>query len=441
MTQEGCILKTSNQHFITRHRGGERAILVQMDFGQPNAAADLAEFCALADSAAVKTLSVITGKVAKPNPKYWLGAGKAEEIAQQVSLLHADVILINHALSPAQGRNLEELFKCRVLDRTELILDIFAQRAQTFEGKLQVELAQLQHLSSRLVRGWTHLERQKGGIGLRGPGETQLETDRRLINGRIQSIKKRLVKVASQRQQRRRARQRAAIPIVSLVGYTNAGKSTLFNRLTEANVYVANQLFATLDPTLRQIQLPGLGKIIIADTVGFIRDLPHDLIAAFRSTLEETRQADLLLHVIDASQADYQQSIDDVETVLREIEADTVPCLRIYNKIDLRPELQPRFSRDTEGRISEVWVSAQSGLGMPLLKEVLLELLPGQMVQCELTLGPHQGKQRAALYNLKAVLKEEIDEQGQSHLLIQMKRIDYNRLFADEFADEEGSKL
>lgn len=421
-------MKSSNQHFITRHRGGERAILVQMDTAQSNFDEDLAEFCALAEAAAVKTQAVITGKMSRPSPKYLIGKGKVDEITQQVGLLQADVVLINHALSPAQGRNLEELFKCRVLDRTELILDIFAQRAQTFEGKLQVELAQLQHISSRLVRGWTHLERQKGGIGLRGPGETQLETDRRLIDGRIQSIKKRLEKVVKQRQQQRRARQRAEIPIVSLVGYTNAGKSTLFNRLTEADVYVANQLFATLDPTLRQIQLPVLGKIIVADTVGFIRDLPHDLIAAFRATLEETRQADLLLHVIDASQPDYQQSIADVELVLREIEADHVPCLKVFNKIDLRSDLTPRVIRDLEGKAMSVWVSAQSGAGIDLLKEILLELLPGQLIETEVVLSPNEGKLRAAFYRQGTVLKEYLDEEGRIHLQVQIKKMTFNQI-------------
>ncbi len=428
----GEFLKASHEHFIERHRGGERAILVQMDMQQPAFAEDLAEFQALADAAAVKTLAVVTGKLAHPNAKFFIGAGKAEEIARQVGISQAEVVLINHALSAAQGRNLEKLFECRVLDRTELILDIFAQRARTFEGKLQVELAQLQHLSSRLVRGWTHLERQKGGIGLRGPGETQLETDRRLISGKIHSVKKRLLKVLSQRQQGRKARQRAAIPAVSLVGYTNAGKSTLFNRLTEANVYVADQLFATLDPTHRQIQLPPLGAVIVADTVGFIRDLPHDLIAAFRATLEETRQADLLLHVIDASSPQYVQYIDDVEKVLQEIGADQLPCLRVYNKIDLRPGVTPRINRNSEGRPVEVWMSARTGLGVDLLQEALRELLPGQIVYCQVALSPDQGRLRATLYNMGAVVSEEIDEAGQCLLQLRIQRADYLRLFADE---------
>lgn len=422
-------MKAPREHFIERHRGGERALLVQMDMNQTAFAEDLAEFQALADAAAVKTLAVITGKLARPHPKFFVGAGKAEDIAAQVGFWEAEVVLVNHPLSAAQGRNLEKLWGCRVLDRTELILDIFAQRARTFEGKLQVELAQLQHLSSRLVRGWTHLERQKGGIGLRGPGETQLETDRRLISGKIQSVKKRLVKVLAQRQQGRRGRQRAGIPAVSLVGYTNAGKSTLFNRLTAADVYVANQLFATLDPTHRQIQLAPIGTVIMADTVGFIRDLPHDLIAAFRATLEETQQADLLLHVIDASQPQYLQCIAEVEKVLEEIGATQVPCLRVYNKIDRRPGLAPRLMRDAQGHPTEVWVSAHTGAGMELLQTALSELLPKQVMDCQVILNPGQGKLRAALYRLGAIIAEQITETGQYQLQLHIQRADYQRMF------------
>ena len=315
------------------------------------------------------------------------------------------------------------------MDRTELILDIFAQRARTFEGKLQVELAQLQHLSSRLVRGWTHLERQKGGIGLRGPGETQLETDRRLISVKIQGIKKKLTKVLSQRQQSRRSRQKASIPAISLVGYTNAGKSTLFNYLTSSDVFVANQLFATLDPTYRQVQLKPMGTIILSDTVGFIRDLPHDLVAAFRATLEETQQSDLLVHVIDISQPQYLQYIADVEKVLQEIEATKAPRLRIYNKIDLRPGLTPKIVRDEQGIPKEVWLSSKTGLGVDLLKEALLELLSGQIIYPLVLLKPEQSKLRAILYQMGAVISENIDETGQSQLQLRIQREDFTRLF------------
>ena len=276
-----------------RYESGERAVLVHINFTQEGEWEDLAEFEMLVSSAGVEALQVVTGSRQSPHPKYYVGEGKAQEIATAVQSTGAEIVIFNHALSPAQERNLEALCRCRVLDRTGLILDIFAQRARTHEGKLQVELAQLRHISTRLIRGWTHLERQKGGIGLRGPGETQLETDRRLLRDRIKTILRRLDKVAKQREQGRRARNRAEIPTVSLVGYTNAGKSTLFNRITEAGVYAADQLFATLDPTLRKIELADVGPAILADTVGFIRHLPHDLVAAFKATLQETQEADI----------------------------------------------------------------------------------------------------------------------------------------------------
>lgn len=422
-------MKDSSQFFIERHRGGERAILVQMELFRQTHPCALEEFKELANSADLKTLDVITGKRSTPEPKYFVGTGKAEEIHQAVKTHQAEVVLFNHELSPAQGRNLEQLFQCRVLDRTELILDIFAQRARTFEGKLQVELAQLQHLRTRLVRGWTHLERQKGGIGLRGPGETQLETDRRLIDIRIKNLKKRLEKVRKQRQQGRRARRRAALPVVSLVGYTNAGKSTLFNRLTDADAYAASQLFATLDPTLRRIQLPQLGNVILADTVGFIRDLPHELVAAFSATLEETREADLLLHVIDCLQPDFSEVIDDVNVVLEEIGADKVVQLQVYNKIDLSERYEPRIDRHQDGRPKRVWLSAKTGAGFDLLFQAMTELMSEQHLHYEVVLTSQEAKKRSLLYNLGAVKSETLDEEGNVILELEIRRSDYEWIF------------
>jgi GTP-binding protein HflX len=334
-----------------RPDSGERAVLVHVNFPSENDQEDLQEFIELVRSAGADPIAVITATRATPEPRLFVGQGKADEILAAVQTHQADVVIFNHALRPSQERNLERLLSCRVLARTGLILDIFAQRARSFEGKLQVELAQLRHLSTRLVRGWTHLERQKGGIGLRGPGETQLESDRRMINARIKMINKRLDKVERQREQGRRARSRAEVPTVSVVGYTNAGKSTLFNVLTGAHVYAADQLFATLDPTLRRLELPGIGPLVLADTVGFIRHLPHDLVAAFRATLEETCQADLLLHVIDAHDPERRAHIEQVNAVLREIGADDIPQLCVYNKVDLtdRQGLAVRPARDGSG--------------------------------------------------------------------------------------------
>ena len=356
-----------------RPRSGERAILVHLKFPQENNREELDEFRELVTSAGADPIAVVKGSRSSPHPRYFVGSGKAEEIRMAVEEHNADVVLFNHVLSPSQERNLEGLLKCRVLDRTGVILDIFAQRAQSHEGKLQVELAQLKHLSTRLVRGWTHLERQKGGIGLRGPGETQLETDRRLLSVRIKTIKKRLNKVQGQRQQGRRNRKRRDAITVSLVGYTNAGKSTLFNRISGADVLAADKLFATLDPTMRRVDIGRGEHIVLADTVGFIRHLPHDLVTAFHSTLEETREADLLLHVVDASSERRDENIDSVDIVLNEIEASSVPQILVCNKIDMLPDTQPRVDRDESGKVWRVWVSAVTGAGMDSLRKILHE--------------------------------------------------------------------
>ena len=410
--------------------------MVHIHFFKKTHPGALDEFKELIASAGASVLSVITGKRTVPEAKYFIGTGKAEEIQIAVRALKADLVIFDHELSPAQERNLEKLFQCRVVDRTGLILDIFAQRARTFEGKLQVELAQLSHLSTRLVRGWEHLERQRGGIGLRGPGETQLETDRRLLATRIRSIHKQLEKVEKQREQGRRSRKRAEIPTVSLVGDTNAGKSTLFNRLTHENIYVADQLFATLDPTLRRITLPPLGRVILADTVGFIRDLPHDLVAAFRATLEETCQADLLLHVIDASSIYSNDLIHEVNKVLLKIGAHEVPQLQLYNKIDLREGAEARIDYDEHDRPWRVWCSALTGEGMSLVQQAIVELLADTILDCEVVLGVEEGKIRSELYRLDVVKSEKQDKHGKSHLRLAIQRKDYQAIF---MAKEESN--
>lgn len=358
---------------IDRPDSGERAILVHLDFPQEENREELDEFRELVVSAGAQPLDVVKGSRRSPHPRYFVGSGKAEEIKASVLTHNAEVVLFNHVLSPSQERNLEQLLQCRVLDRTGLILDIFAQRAQSHEGKLQVELAQLKHMSTRLVRGWTHLERQKGGIGLRGPGETQLETDRRLLSARIKRIRKRLDKVGSQRDQGRRHRKRQDVISVSLVGYTNAGKSTLFNRLSGAGVYAADKLFATLDPTLRRVDIGAGEQIVLADTVGFIRHLPHDLVASFQSTLIETREASLLLHVVDASSDRRDENIEQVNQVLNEIGADHVPQIVVYNKLDLVDGATPRVTEDENGRVTRIWVSSKTGAGIDMLRDVLYD--------------------------------------------------------------------
>lgn len=354
----------------------EAVILVHLNFRNPGYEDAQHEFMELVKSTGGRVAEIVEGKRYKPDPKFFCGSGKAEQIAESVRQHHAGLVIFNHELSPSQERNLEQKMQCRVLGRTGLILDIFARRARSHEGKLQVELAQLKHMSTRLVRGWTHLERQKGGIGLRGPGETQLETDRRLLGQRIKTLKKRLDKVRSQRDQGRRSRQRGGVPVVSLVGYTNVGKSTLFNKLTSAEVYADDRLFATLDPTLRRMRLPETETVIMADTVGFIRQLPHDLVESFSSTLEETRDAELLLHVVDATAPDRDDLISQVDQVLEKIGADEVPQILVLNKIDRDDSLSPRIERDADGHIQRVWVSAQTGAGLARIRDILRELFP-----------------------------------------------------------------
>ncbi|OCG27808.1 GTPase HflX [Gilliamella sp. wkB108] len=415
-----------------RYKGGESALLVHVFFPQESDIEDLKEFEVLVSSAQIDILDIVTTSRKAPQAKYFVGEGKALEIAEKVKQLEASVILVNHTLTPTQERNLEKLCECRVVDRTGLILDIFAQRARTHEGKLQVELAQLQYLSTRLVRGWTHLERQKGGIGLRGPGETQLETDRRLIRHRIQLILSRLAKVEKQRNQNRQSRNKADLSTISLVGYTNAGKSTLFNVLTNADVYAADQLFATLDPTLRRINVEDVGEVVLADTVGFIRHLPHDLIAAFKATLLETQEATLLLHVVDAADPNILDNMHAVDEVLFEIQAHDIPTLIIMNKIDLIEGKQASIDRDENGIPIRVWISAQNSLGLDLLFIALKERLAKQIQICKLNLPTHLAKLRSRLYQLNAVENEFINDDGSFHLDVRMPSIEWNRLCKQE---------
>ena len=417
-----------------RPSSGERALLVHIDIGAPvGADADtVEELGLLAASAGATVVGLVTGSRAAPDRKLFVGSGKAEEIKGMAAAGEADLVIFNHALAPSQERNLERLLECRVVDRNGLILDIFAQRARSFAGKLQVELAQLRHLSTRLVRGWTHLERQKGGIGLRGPGETQLETDRRLLGKRIAVLRERIEHIDAQRSQGRRAREKAELPTVSLVGYTNAGKSTLFNALTQAEVYQADQLFATLDPTLRRLALPGSGAVVLADTVGFINDLPHELVAAFRSTLEETRSADLLLHVIDAASEVRDRRIQDVEGVLEDIDAGDVPRLEVFNKLDLLPDREPTLERDAEGRPKRVWLCARDGVGLDLLLGAIAELTRGDEVHGHLELGPQEGRLRAWAFTHARVLSERALDEGGWELELRVPRVQFDRLMHRE---------
>ncbi len=391
---------------------GERAVLVRLGLGAPLRSEDIEEFHALAVSAGTRPVATVTGSRRVPDSRFFVGKGKAEEIRGIVAEAEADVVLVDHALSPSQERNLERLVGRRVLDRSGLILDIFAQRARSAEGKLEVELAQLRHLSTRLVRGWTHLERQKGGgVGLRGPGETQLETDRRLLGKRIRTLSERLEVLGRRRDTGRAVRKRVPVPSVALVGYTNAGKSTLFNRLTGGNAYAADQLFATLDPTVRRLRTGQVPQLVMADTVGFIRDLPHELVAAFRSTLVEARDADLLLHVVDASDPERAERIEQVESVLKGIGAAELPMLTVFNKID-RAGVSPSVERDGDGKPHRVWLSAVTGEGLDMLMEALEQRFAGLPRGYRLTVAPAEGRLRARLHAAGLVAAESASDAG-----------------------------
>ena len=406
-----------------RPRSGERAVLVRLGIGAQVDTEDLQEFAQLALSAGAQPVATVTGRRDRPDPRFFMGSGKADEVRAIAEDNAADVILVDHALSPSQERNLEKLTGRRVLDRNSLILDIFAQRARSFEGKLEVELAQLKHISSRLVRGWTHLERQKGGIGMRGPGETQLETDRRLLGERVKVLTKRLEKIQQQRETGRQQRAEVPVPSLALVGYTNAGKSTLFRSLTGADAYIADQLFATLDPTVRRITLPGGTPVVAADTVGFIRELPHELVAAFQSTLTEAREATLLLHVVDASDPRRDEHIAQVDAVLTEIGASEIPQILIYNKID-RLSFEPRVDRDPQGQATAVWISAEKRLGLELLTGAIAERIARFARLARIRVPAAAGALRSRLYSAKAVREEQSADDGSSELLVELPDVE-----------------
>ncbi len=414
-----------------RPKSGERAILLHASATGAPEDSEREEFTELARSAGAELVGELVSARRSPDPRFFIGRGKVEELVALVRETDAELVICGAGLSPSQERNLERELKCRVVDRGGLILDIFAQRARSFEGKLQVELAQLKHLSTRLVRGWTHLERQKGGIGLRGPGETQLETDRRLIAQRIRQLNERLAQVDARRTMNRQNRVNAEIPTVALVGYTNAGKSTLFNALTDAGVYVRDKLFATLDPTVRRFELPDGESAILADTVGFVRDLPHELVAAFRSTLQEAREADLILHLIDASDPERWQRVRQVNAVLKQLGAEAVPQIRVYNKID-KLDRPPRANRNRRGEGRAVWLSAATGEGTDLLLEAIANRLRRQRVQGMMRLRPDQGRQRARLFELGAVDRETALDDGGWLLELNLGERDLQRFLKRE---------
>ena len=417
---------------MTVEHPGERAILVHLDGRAPEVREDPYEFQELAVSAGAVIARFVSVARHQPTARFLIGSGKVEELRQLVLVDQADLVIFNHALTPSQERNLERALECRVLDRVGLILDIFAQRAQTYEGKLQVELAQLDHIGSRLVGSRTDLSGQQGGIGLRGPGETQLESDRRLLRVRVRQIKQRLEKVRNQRQLARRSRQRAEIPGVSLVGYTNTGKSTLFNLLTDSGVFAADQLFATLDPTVRRVDVPDLGAITLADTVGFIRHLPHKLVEAFRATLEESANADLLLHVIDAQSPERDEQIQQVHNVLQDIDASDVPMLEVYNKIDLLENVDAHIQRDEQGKPVRVWISAQQEQGIALLQQAIAELLEDEIYIATVRLSQEHSRLRAKLFDLNAVQQETHAEDGASLLQLRVAKIELEQLLSRE---------